>query len=152
MPAFGAALGSAAVGLFASDKPDAADVRPDALRPEARAELSWAGATYLRRFHQAMSAAALAGFANAWALLHDVLPAATSASAGAVATAALRVKLPIGGLPNGSGLDFAGPNQLDAGANRRAASVIWEWVAPGQRAVVWPPAFATHPLVTLPVA
>jgi branched-chain amino acid transport system substrate-binding protein len=152
MPAFGARLGQAAVGLFASDKPDAADVRTDALQPEARTELAWAGATYLRRFHQPMSAAALAGFANAWALLHDVLPVAHDTGVTAVAAAALGVKLPTGSLANGSGLDFAGPTQLDAGANRRAASVIWEWVAPNQRAVVWPPAFATHPLVSLPVA
>ena len=41
--------------------------------------------------------------------------------------------------------------RIDAGANRRAAGVIWEWVAPRTRAVVWPPALATHELVALPV-
>ena len=37
-------------------------------------------------------------------------------------------------------------------SNRAASGVIWEWVGPGTRAVVWPPAFATHPIVTLPLA
>ena len=49
-------------------------------------------------------------------------------------------------LANGSGVDFAPPGSVDAGSNRRAASVIWEWVAERQHAVVWPPAFATHPI------
>jgi len=35
----------------------------------------------------------------------------------------------------------------EAGANLRATSVIWEWIRPKTRAVVWPPAFATHPIV-----
>ncbi len=57
-----------------------------------------------------------------------------------------------GTLANGSGMDLIPPGQLDAGDNRAATSVIWEWVAPGRRAVVWPPAFATHPLQVLPLA
>ena len=50
-----------------------------------------------------------------------------------------------GSLPNGSGLRFGAPGTADAGDNVAAASVIWEWVAPGEAAVVWPPAFATEP-------
>ena len=30
--------------------------------------------------------------------------------------------------------------------------MIWEWVAPGKRVVVWPAAFATHPLEVLALA
>jgi branched-chain amino acid transport system substrate-binding protein len=151
MPGFGAALGSAAVGLFASDKPDADDVRPETLQPEARAALEWVRTTYERRFHTDMSAAALAGFANTWGLLVHVLPAAGTVTSASVARAALAVKVPMGGLPNGSGLDFAGPGSELAGSNRRAASVIWEWVAPGKRTVVWPPSFAYEPLAVLPI-
>ena len=44
------------------------------------------------------------------------------------------------------------PSAPDSGANRNASSVIWEWVAPGVRAVVWPPAFATHPVEVFPLA
>jgi ABC-type branched-subunit amino acid transport system substrate-binding protein len=149
MPAFGAALGSAAVGLFASDKPDADDVRPSTLRADARAALSWVRSAYEKRFHTEMSAAALAGFANTWGLLVHVLPAAGSLSPASIAGAALSVKLPLGGLPNGSGLDFAGPGSPLAGSNKAAASVIWEWVAPGKRTVVWPPSFAYEPLRVL---
>jgi hypothetical protein len=160
MPAFGAQLGADAVGLFASDKPDAADVRPDALAPEARPLLAWAASRYRSLYHDAMSAPALSGFSNALALVAHVLPAARSAApadvaAGAapadIAAAALTTKLAKGSLPNGGGLDLAPPGSPDAGENRAAASVIWEWVAPGQRAVVWPPAFATAAVAALPL-
>lgn len=150
MPSFGEALGNDAVGLFASDKPDAADVRPDALAPEARAALAWVQARYNDEWHEAMSAPALSGFSNAFALLMHVLPAAGGLSAEEVAAAALRVKLAPGTLANGAGLDIAAPGAPDAGANRRAESVIWEWVAPATRAVVWPPAYATHSIVPPP--
>ena len=54
-----------------------------------------------------------------------------------------------GGLPNGSGLEFAPPGGTDAGANLRAASVIWEWTEVNRREVTWPPQFATAPIATL---
>jgi ABC-type branched-subunit amino acid transport system substrate-binding protein len=151
MPAFGDRLGPAAVGLFASDKPDAADVRAGALSREGARALRWGRARYQARHHEPMSAPALSGYANALALLVHVLPAARTMAPGDVAGAALRTKLPEGALPNGAGLDLAPAGAPDAGANRRAASVIWEWVAPRTRAVVWPPAFATHPIVALPI-
>ncbi|MDQ6928812.1 MAG: ABC transporter substrate-binding protein [Actinomycetota bacterium] len=150
MPSFGEALGDEAVGLFASDKPDAADVRPDALAPEGRAALAWVQSRYTDTWHEPMSAPALSGFSNAFALLVHVLPVSGRLSANEVAAAALRVKLPPGTLANGAGLDIAGPGAPDAGANRRAESVIWEWVAPNTRAVVWPPAYANHPIVAPP--
>src|SRR5439155_18386024 len=88
MPAFGKALGPAAVGVFASDKPDAADVRLDALRPEGRTALTWVRARYQARYHQDMSAFALSGFSGAYALLVHVLPAARELSPSGVAAAA----------------------------------------------------------------
>ena len=142
-PAFGAALGDAAVGLFASDKPDAADVRPDALRPEARAALEWVIPRYQAQYREPMSAPALSGYSGALAVLGHVLPAARGDTVSRVRTEAVRVKLPEGALPNGSGLSLAPAGAPDAGDNRSATSVIWEWVAPGTRAVVWPPAYAT---------
>jgi hypothetical protein len=36
--------------------------------------------------------------------------------------------------------------------NLRATSVIWEWVSPGERAVVWPPRFATTPVDPIRIA
>jgi branched-chain amino acid transport system substrate-binding protein len=151
MLAFGVPLGPEAVGLFASDKPDAADVNPAALTPEGRAALAWVSATYQARYHQAMSAPALSGFSSATALFSHVLPAAKADTPKGVAAAALATQLPQGTLANGSGLDLAPPGTPDAGDNRAATSVIWEWVAPGQRAVVWPLAYANHPITVLPI-
>lgn len=150
-PAFGDRLGEEAVGLFASDKPDAAHVNAEALAPEGRRALAWAAARYEDRYDVEMSSPALSGFSSAVALLLHVLPAADELDADGVARAAGKVKLPEGTLANGAGLDLAPPDAFDAGANRRSAGVIWEWVAPRTRAVVWPPALATHEVIALPV-
>ena len=151
MPSFAAALGPAAVGLFASDKPDGREVRLDALQPEGRHVLAWGRARYRQHHGEDMTPAALSGFANAWALVGHVLPSATGLSAPEVAEAARAVKLDTGALPNGAGLDLAGPGVDDAGENRRAVSVIWQWVDATTQAVVWPPAFATRPLQSIPI-
>ncbi|MEA2974116.1 MAG: branched-chain amino acid transport system substrate-binding protein [Actinomycetota bacterium] len=151
MPAFAVALGSGAVGLFASDKPDGAQVKPDALTDEGRRTLDWARTHFRDRYHEEMSAAALSGFANAWALVGHVLPASPTLAPADVAATALRLKLPAGTLANGAGLDLASPGQPDAGENRAAVSVIWQWVDARTQAVVWPPAFATRPLVAIPI-
>ena len=153
MQAFGDRLGTDAVGLFASDKPDAADVQASALTPEGRRALEWASGRYKAQWHEPMGAAALSGFSNAYALFVHVLPAAGGAvRAPSVAKAALATKLPQGSLANGGGLDLAPPGAVDAGANRRSAGVIEEWVAPGKKATVWPPAFAEHPVEALPLS
>src|SRR5437588_7851707 len=55
MAAFGVPLGQRAVGLFASDKPDASFNR-SALRPAARSLLARATAAYRRRFGATMTA------------------------------------------------------------------------------------------------
>ena len=83
------------------------------------------------RYAGAMDAYATSGFANAMALFDDVLPAATTFTAQAVAAAATRVKLPVGSLADGSGIDFPATGS-ELGENQAAASVIWEWVAPGK--------------------
>ncbi len=151
MPAFAVALGTGAVGLFASDKPDGAQVKAEALTDEGGRTLRWARSRFRDRYHEEMSAAALSGFANAWALVGHVLPASPSLTAADVAATALRLKLPAGTLANGAGLDLAAPGEPDAGENRAAVSVIWQWVDARTQAVVWPPAFATRPLVAIPI-
>jgi branched-chain amino acid transport system substrate-binding protein len=145
MPAFGARLGKKAVGVFASDKPDAEYMAPKGLQPKARALLQTAERAYKSRYHADMSAAALAGFSGAWALLHYVLPRATAATPGAITRAARSLNLPKGSLPNGSGLKF-GTTPNTASENISASSVIWEWVDVDKRAVVWPRRFATDRL------
>ena len=146
MPEFGNELGAEAVGLFASDKPDSDSVNAEGLRAEGRALLQRAEAAYADRFGGSMSAAALAGFSGAWALLHHVLPAATTLTPDAVADVANAIELPDGSLPNGSGLRFGEPGSGTAGANLLAASVVWQWQAPGKNAVVWPARYATSPI------
>jgi hypothetical protein len=151
-PEFGARLGGDAVGLFASDKPDAGAIDPAGLEPGARALLTRAQAEYMSRHGEAMSAPALAGFSAAWALFRVVMPRAEEMTPKAVGAAALKTRIPSGGLPNGSGLGFSPPGGPGAGANLRAASVIWEWVRPGERAVVWPPEYATTDIEPIPIA
>jgi len=143
MPEFGAALGEEAVGLFASDKPDSDALNVEGLTPSGRALLERGASAFEERFGEPMSAAALAGFSGAWALLREVLPAAGRLTPTAVASAANSVHLPQGSLPNGSGLRFGEPGTVTAGANLLAASVIWQWQAPGSYAVVWPDRYAT---------
>ncbi len=152
MPAFAKLLGKAAVGLFASDKPDANHVRTAALAPKARAELAWAAAAYATQYDDAMSAPALSGFSNALVVLGSVLPAARSFSVGDIASAAHRVRLSANSLPNGSGFELAPDRASDAGDNRMAESVIWQWIAPVTSAVVWPKTYATHAIADLPLA
>ncbi|MDQ3877443.1 MAG: ABC transporter substrate-binding protein [Actinomycetota bacterium] len=149
MPQFGAALGKQAVGLFASDKPDAGSINRRGLSPEARELLDRAATAYRSRYGQAMSAPALAGFTAAWALFTDVMPNADSLTPDGIARAARATKLPIGSLPNGSGLEFRSHTDPGFNDNLRAESVIWEWVGVEKRAIVWPPRYATEPIRTL---
>jgi branched-chain amino acid transport system substrate-binding protein len=142
-PQFGEALGAAAVGVFAADKPTADSLDPAGLAPGARALLATASARYRSEFGRPMNAPALAGFSGAWALFHDVMPGASNLTPTGISAAARAQALPRGSLPNGSGLSFAPPGSPDAGWNVRAASVIWEWVGVQRSAVVWPPEFAT---------
>jgi branched-chain amino acid transport system substrate-binding protein len=152
LPMFGERLGTDALGLFASDKPDASLLNAEGLTASARRLLTRASAAYEEQLGEEMEAPALSGFAAAWALFHDVLPRAAALDANAVGDAARTVRIPDGGLPNGSGLSFGAPGTADAGANLRAASVIWEWVRVGERAVVWPPSFATSKIRPIDIA
>ena len=149
MPRFGSTLGEDAVGLFASDKPASGALNAAGLTPEGRALLERAQAAYTERFGGEMTAAALAGFSGAWALLNDVLANADQPTPASIAVAANAVDLPQGSLPNGSGLRFGEPGTVTAGANVHASSVVWQWQAPGEYAVVWPPRYATSPIEKL---
>ncbi len=149
MPAFGAELGDEAVGLFASDKPDSNALNVQGLMPSGRLLLERADTAFRDRFGEPMSAAALAGFSGAWALLHEVLPEASGFAPIEVAAAANDTRLASGSLPNGSGLRFGQPGTVTAGANLLASSVIWQWQAPGSYAVVSPDRYATSETLLL---
>ncbi len=146
MPQFGQRLGPAATGVFSSDK--TGDLLPArALTRQAAQQLEWARRAYAAQYGHPLWEPGLSGFAGGIALFQDVLPRAGASSPAAVAAAARQVRLPAGTLPNGSGLAFGPPGSAQAGENVRAASVVWEWIAPYTRALVWPPAFATHAIV-----
>jgi branched-chain amino acid transport system substrate-binding protein len=150
LPAFGDQLLGEAVGLFASDKAAAYSLNPAGLLPEGRATLAWVQDRWRLQYGTPMDAYATSGFANAYALFAHVLPSASAVTPRAVADAATRVKLPLGSLADGSGINFPA-HGAQSGENQAAASVIWEWVAPGKEVVVWPPAFATQPVSVLPI-
>jgi branched-chain amino acid transport system substrate-binding protein len=152
MPAFGQALGKDAVGLFASDKPDEATVNPQGLTPAGAALLKRAGAAYQERYGQEMPAPALAGFSAAWALFTDVMPKAASMTPEAIGQAAQSTTLPMGSLPNGSGIEFGKPGTPFAGSNLRAANIVEEWTGVDERQTVWPPRLAEAPVSALPLA
>jgi ABC-type branched-subunit amino acid transport system substrate-binding protein len=143
MSDFGEALGKGAVGLFASDKPAAGALNLTGLSPDARRILVAARRAFRSRYHETMSAPALAGFSAAWALLKDVMPRASTLTPDGVAAAARQMHLPKGALPNGSGLQFGALGGPDASNNVSAESVIWEWTGVGHRSIVWPPRYAT---------
>ena len=146
MPEFGRRLGAGAVGVFSSDK--TGDLLPaGALRPNAAHELLWARQEFKRRYGHPLWEPGLSGFAGGIALFEHVLPRAGDLSPASVAEAARQATLPRGALPNGSGLAFGPAGSPQAGENLRAAGVIWEWVTPYTRALVWPPEFATHAIV-----
>ena len=146
MPEFGRRLGAGAVGVFSADK--TGDLLPTrALRPGAAQALLWARREFQRRYGHPLWEPALSGFTGGIALFEGVLPYARDLSPAGIAAAARHAALPAGALPNGAGLAFGAPGTAAAGENLRAASVIWEWVAPNTRALVWPPAFATHAVV-----
>lgn len=142
MHAFGDTLGKQALGLFASDKPDAS-FSAAALLPSARALRTRAATAYRRAYGVAMTASAVAGFVAGWTLFHEVLPHARSLSPSDVRTATLAVNLPNGSEINGAGIHFARPGTPDEGQNLRAISVIWQWQRPGHEVVVYPASYAT---------
>ena len=155
MPEFGAALGDGAVGLFASDKPSGDAIDPSTLRPAGAELLERARTAYDERWNEEMSPAALAGFSAAWALFAEVMPVAAAhsdLSPDTIGQAAHSVDLPMGSLPNGSGLHLGEPGTATAGDNEAAAAVVWEWLEPGRAMVVWPSELATNDVVPMDIA
>ena len=143
MPDFGRRLGSAAIGVYAADKPDAT-INRAALSPSGRALLAKAVAEYSRIRHSAMSIPGMAGFVGGWTLFHDVLPnVAGSMTPDAIRTAALAVDVPVGDEINGGGVQFGQDGALDQGQNTRAAAVVGQWQAVQQMRIVYPKEYAT---------
>jgi branched-chain amino acid transport system substrate-binding protein len=148
---FGDILGPDAVGLFASDKPDE-NFNESGLNPAAKDLLHRAVVAYHGRFGKTMTAAAISGFVGGWVMFHDIMPRSASTSRADLMRAATALDLPQGTEINGAGVKFADASQPDAGQNRRAVSVIWEWVGLRKRAVVYPPNYAQQAPQILSIA
>jgi len=149
MSPFGDALGADAVGVFASDRPEA-NFNPGALSGSARSLYDRFAAAWRQRTGTPPTEEGLAGFSAAWALFHDVLPRAGGESATAIASAARALTLPEGSLPNGAGVQFA-TSSGKLGQNLRAAAVIWQWQAVRHSVVVWPADYATGAITMVPL-
>lgn len=148
-PDFGLELGSAAVGVFASDRPTQG-FNPAVLSPSARATYEQFSRTWWQTTGTAPTEEGLAGFTAAWALFEDVLPRAGHLDAASIASVARGLDIPLGGLPNGAGVKFStDPAML--GQNTRAAAVIWQWQAVRHSVTVWPPVDATGTPLLIPL-
>lgn len=149
-PDFGILLGSAAIGVFASDRPTQG-FNAGVLTPDARATYQRFARAWQETTGGPPTEEGLAGFSAAWALFHDVLPHAGRLTSTSIAAAARALDMPSGSLPNGAGVSFSiDPAML--GQNTRAAAVIWQWQAVRHSVTVWPPvdATGTPQLIPLP--
>ena len=140
-PDYGNELGSAAIGVFASDRPTQG-FNPDALSAAARLTYQQFSAAWQQATGTAPTEEGLAGFTAAWALFHEVLPRAVHLEPASIAASARSLDIPRGGLPNGAGLQFATDLAM-LGQNTRAAAVIWQWQGVRHSVTVWPPVDAT---------
>jgi branched-chain amino acid transport system substrate-binding protein len=148
-PEFATALGSGAVGVFGSDRPEYT-FNPAVLSADARQVYDRFAALWQQRTGRLPSEEGVSGFTAAWALFHDVLPHAAVGDPASIAAAARGLDLPDGSMPNGAGLRFA-DDAAQLGQNLRAAAVMWQWQAVGQYVVVWPPAYATGAIKMVPL-
>jgi branched-chain amino acid transport system substrate-binding protein len=144
MPEFGQRLGAQALGLYAADKPDAADISPSILPDAARELKAAASAAYGARMGgQAMTIPAVAGFVGGWTLVHGVLPAVRGrVTPDALRAAAFAVDEPPFSSINGGGVRFAPAGTPDAGQNLLAPAVVGQWQAVNTMRVVYPKPFA----------
>jgi hypothetical protein len=149
-PDFGLELGSAAIGVFASDRPTQG-FNANVLNADARATYERFSRAWEQSTGGPPTEEGLAGFTAAWALFHDVLPHVGTLDAGSIATVARGLDMPRGSLPNGAGIQFSSDPAM-LGQNTRAAAVIWQWQAVRHSVTVWPPvdATGTPELIPLP--
>ncbi|MFY9616332.1 MAG: ABC transporter substrate-binding protein [Candidatus Dormiibacterota bacterium] len=149
LPDFGNALGADAIGVFASDRPTSG-FNPSALSGAAADAYQGLAAAYHARFQRDPTEEAISGFASAWALMVDTLPAARSLDPDGIAAAARAQDHPMGSLPNGAGMKFS-DQQTDLGQNLRASSVIWQWQGVRKSVTVWPAVLATGDIQMVPL-
>jgi len=145
-------IGDSVYGIFVSDF--AVEVNPKALAPETRKIT----AEFIKRYQDKMKRApaghASMAFAGMWGLFTELLPKAKTLDPDTLRAVALKIDLPEGSLPNGSGIKFTNhdwkPNAKDFGQNLRAAIGVWQWQKDGHNQV-YPSTLATDEPVLVPL-
>ncbi|NGM88730.1 ABC transporter substrate-binding protein [Parapusillimonas sp. SGNA-6] len=146
------AIGNSVLGIFVSEFPPR--VNPHILKPETRE----AAEEFYKRYSAAMGRApaghASASFSGLWGLFTEVFPKAKTFEPDELREIALSLDLPIGSLPNGSGIKFTNndwaPEPKDAGQNLLAAIGVWQWQTTGNNEV-YPKQLATDEPILVPL-
>ncbi len=145
-------IGNSVYGIFVSDF--AVEVNPKALAPETRKITAEFIKRYQAKMNRSPAGHASMAFAGMWGLFTELLPKAKTLDSDTLRAVALKIDLPEGSLPNGSGIKFTNhdwkPNAKDFGQNLRAAIGVWQWQKDGHNQV-YPSALATHEPVLVPL-
>ena len=146
------AIGEPVYGIFVSDFPPR--VNPNGLKPETLKAANEFYKRYETKMKRPPAGHASASFSAMWALYTEVFPKAKTFEPDELRRIALSLDLPMGSLPNGSGIKFTNndwvPDKKDAGQNLRAAIGVWQWQKDGNNEV-FPGSFATHEPVLVPL-
>jgi branched-chain amino acid transport system substrate-binding protein len=130
-------IGDIVNGIFVSDF--ATKVNPKALSPETLKVAEEFFKRYDDKMKRPPAGHASAAFAATWALFTEVLAKSTTFQPDELREIALKLDLPVGSLPNGSGIKFTNndwaTDPKDAGQNLRAAIGVWQWQKTGNNQV-----------------
>ena len=139
---FGDVLGSAAVGVFASDRPQGTSIPTCSIRRRDTLYDRFAALWKQRTGEAAPDEEGIAGFSAAWVLVGRCPRAGRGRQRPKHRGRGASARSSSGSLPNGGG-DLFSTVAGQLGQNIRAAAVVWQWQAPRHSVVVWPPVYAT---------
>lgn len=146
---FAEKLGDDADGIFVAEAPSLPN--PELLSEEAKAIQD----EFLERWHEIKGTEPTGltwrAVNAAWVLFHEALQNAESLDSKGIKEALLNIDIPEGGLPNGIGAKFNGPDEDHAGQNNRAKAIIMQW-QDGDFKLVWPDEFANTEPIKIPLS
>lgn len=145
-------IGDSVYGIFVSDF--AVQVNPKVLAPEVSKIADEFIKSYSDKMKRQPAGHASMAFAGMWGFFTEILPKAKTFEPAELRDIALKLDVPEGRLPNGSGIKFTNndwaPDPKDFGQNLRAAIGVWQWQKDGHNQV-FPRALATHNPVMVPL-